>query len=94
MAKWGLSSAADYSGPPSRGLGVGEAVRQWMHPLISAGSLSPGDIAAVSNLRWDSVAQGSGLSTGGRLPDSRKLGPDGVGLGGKGPGELDDGPVR
>ncbi|KAK1894018.1 Zinc finger protein [Dissostichus eleginoides] len=41
----------------------------------------------VKAVRWDSVVQGSGLSTGGRLPDSRKHGPDGVGWGGKGPGE-------
>lgn len=37
--------------------------------------------------RWESEVQGSGLTTGGRLPDSRKPGPDGVGWGGKGPGE-------
>lgn len=37
--------------------------------------------------RWNARVQGSGLSTGGRLPDSRKPGPDGVGWGGKGPGE-------
>ncbi|KAK2826098.1 hypothetical protein Q5P01_020312 [Channa striata] len=49
------------------------------------------DAAAVSSpaevFRWDAVVQGSGLSTGGRLPDSRKPGPDGVGWGGKRPGE-------
>lgn len=34
-----------------------------------------------------SSVQGSGLTTGGRLPDSHKPGPDGVGWGGKGPGK-------
>lgn len=61
------------------------------HPPISAGLLSLVEAAAVSNsakaLGWDWVMQGSGLSTGGRLPDSRKPGPDGVGWGGKGPGK-------
>ncbi|CAB1445569.1 unnamed protein product [Pleuronectes platessa] len=42
----------------------------------------PVDAAAVSipaeALRWDAVVQGSSLSTGGRLPDSRKPGPDGA----------------
>lgn len=88
--RWGLSSAADYTGPPSRGLGAGEAARQWRHLLSSAGPLFLGD-SAVSNpaedLRCYSVAQGSGLSTGGLLPDSRKPGPDGVGYSGKGPGQ-------
>lgn len=91
VVRWGLSSAADYTGPPSRGLRVGEAVRQWRHLLSSAGPLSLGDSAAVSNPaeepRCYSVAQGSGLSTGGRLPDSHKPGPDGVGWSGKGPGQ-------
>lgn len=65
-------------------------MRQWRHLLSSAGPLSLGD-SAVSNpaedLRCYSVAQGSGLSTGGLLPDSRKPGPDGVGYSGKGPGQ-------
>lgn len=60
-----------------------------MRPLC--GASLPVDAAAVLNpaeaLRWDSLVQGSGLTTGGRLPDSRKPGPDGVGWGGKGPGE-------
>lgn len=93
MVRWGLSSSADHSGPPSRSLGAGEAATQWMHPLVPAGPLSPPgwDVASVSNpaenLTWCSAARGSGLSVGGRLPDSHKPGTDGVGWSGKGPGE-------
>lgn len=65
--------------------GAGRAVR----PL--RGASLPVDASTVLNpaeaLRWDSLVQGSGLTTGGRLPDSHKPGPDGVGWGGKGPGK-------
>lgn len=65
--------------------GAGRAVR----PL--RGASLPVDAATVLNPaeapRWDSLVQGSGLTTGGRLPDSHKPGPDGVGWGGKGPGK-------
>lgn len=71
----GLSSTADSGSGPWRGELRG----------ISAGGLSRRMLRPVCDGAL--VMQGSGLTTGGRLPDTYKPGPDGVSWGGMGLGK-------
>lgn len=80
MVRWGLSSGADSNRPPSTGSRRTAEASPWGLP--SNGCCLCFEPHGGSEM--GTVVEGSGLTTGGRRPDSRKPGPDGVGWVGRG----------
>lgn len=101
VVRWGLSSAADSAGPPSRGLGAGGAARQWSSPSSLRGGCLPGGCCCcclpnpAEALRWSEWCRAPAcpLGVGSLTPVS--LGQTGwLVWEGAGQGKLDCGPVR